>query len=145
MSDLVKFSCVIDTTNADSRLGMEIWLDQEKIYEQNHVTKLTKFEYDINDDDSEHVLRFVMKGKMPEHTKIDESANIVSDSRLSITEVKFDHIVLGHMFSELAVYSHDFNGTASEVQEKFYGEMGCNGTVSLQFSTPIYFWLLENL
>jgi len=49
------------------------------------------------------------------------------------------------MFTELATYTHDFNGTKELTQEKFYGVMGCNGTVSLKFATPIYLWLLENM
>jgi hypothetical protein len=145
MSDTVKFSCVINNTNPVSKLGLEIWLNQENIFDQTHITEPILFEHDINDDDCEYELKFVMKGKLPEHTKINENADIISDSRLSITEVKFDKIALGHKFSELAVYSHDFNGTADLVEEKFYGEMGCNGTLCLKFTTPLYFWLLENM
>jgi hypothetical protein len=43
------------------------------------------------------------------------------------------------------VYEHDYNGTGTLTQEKFYGQMGCNGTVSLAFCTPIYMWLLEHM
>jgi len=46
---------------------------------------------------------------------------------------------------KLAQYQHDFNGTGNPTIDKFYGEMGCNGTVSLKFTTPIYLWLLENM
>jgi hypothetical protein len=50
------------------------------------------------------------------------------------------------MFSEQAEYHHDCNGTAQQViLDKFYREMGCNGTVSLKFTTPVYLWLLENM
>jgi hypothetical protein len=49
------------------------------------------------------------------------------------------------MVTEQAVYTHDFNGTQQEIQDEFYSEMGCNGTVSLKFSTPIYLWLLEHM
>ena len=43
------------------------------------------------------------------------------------------------------IYRHDYNGTTDPFDDEFYGEMGCNGTVSLKFTTPIYLWLLENL
>ena len=49
------------------------------------------------------------------------------------------------MLVEQAVYTHDFNGTQPEIEDTFFGEMGCNGTVSLRFTTPIYLWLLENM
>ena len=76
---------------------------------------------------------------------IDEAGNIISDAKLTVTNVAFDDIQLGHMLTEKATYAHDFNGTGVMGQHKFYGEMGCNGTVSLKFSTPIYLWLLEHM
>ena len=42
-------------------------------------------------------------------------------------------------------FQHDFNGTQPEIKDTFFGEMGCNGTVSLRFTTPIYLWLLEHM
>jgi len=49
------------------------------------------------------------------------------------------------VFIDHATYTHNFNGTQAETTDKFYGEMGCNGTVSLRFTTPIYLWLLETM
>ena len=69
----------------------------------------------------------------------------MSDATLTIKDLAFDEIKLNYMLTELAVYTHDFNGTQDTTQDKFYGEMGCNGTVSLKFATPIYLWLLEHM
>jgi hypothetical protein len=44
-----------------------------------------------------------------------------------------------------AVYTHDFNGSQPPVDDKFFGDLGCNGTVSLKFTAPTYLWLLENM
>lgn len=145
MNNTTKFSCVLDTTDSACPLGMEIWVDDQKIFDQNHISNAITFEYDLVDDDGEHELKFLMKGKTHDHTKINEAGEIVSDARLVIKEVIFEEIKLGHVFSELATYSHDFNGTTEKIQDKFYGEMGCNGTVSIKFTTPIYIWLLENM
>jgi hypothetical protein len=38
-----------------------------------------------------------------------------------------------------------FNGTSEVTEDKFYSELGCNGTVSLKFTTPMYLWLLEHM
>jgi hypothetical protein len=86
-----------------------------------------------------------MFGKLPEHTKVDEQGNIVQDAVLKIDGVKFDDIEIDQLLSEQAVYQHDFNGNGPQVQEKFYGAMGCCGRVTLQFESPVYLWLLENL
>ena len=101
-------------------------------------------EFDDADDES-HVLEFVLSGKTIEHTKITDQGEITSDVRVRIQDIAFDDIVIDQIVSELAKYHHDFNGTQTATVDRFYGEMGCNGTVRLEFTTPIYLWLLENM
>jgi len=96
-------------------------------------------------DDKSHVLEFVLSGKLLEHTQITEQGEITSDVTVRIEDISFDDIAIGQIFSELAEYRHDFNGTQPAVVDQFYGEMGCNGTLRLEFTTPIYLWLLENM
>ena len=143
--NLTPFACKIDTSDPAATLSLKILLDDQVIYENNHVTEPVDFKYEITEDDQEHELFFVMSGKTHEHTKIDESNNIVKDAFLTIKDITFDEIAVEMIVIKNAVYAHDFNGTQSPVQAKFYGEMGCNGTVNLKFATPIYLWLLENI
>ena len=138
-------SCSINTTDISAKLGIEVWLNNQQLLNQEHVTELIEFKYDLPDDDAEHELRFVMKHKNTEHTKIDEQGAIVSDACLTVSNLAFDEIELKHLFIDHSIYTHNFNGTQTEIQDKFYGEMGCNGTVSFKFTTPVYLWLLENL
>jgi hypothetical protein len=100
---------------------------------------------EIPDDEGEHEFKFVLKHKTPEHTVIDADGNITSDAVLSIANLAFDDIELGQVFVKQSVYHHDFNGSQAPVEDKFFGTMGCNGHVSLGFTTPIYLWLLENM
>ena len=141
----VKFSCSIGTSNADIPLGIQVWIDDLCVHEHSHVSETYDICYEINDDDADHVLRFVLKNKLPEHTSITESGEIESDARLLIKNIQFDDMDCDLITYQSALYHHDFNGTGAPTQERFYGEMGCNGTVSLKFTTPIYLWLLENL
>jgi hypothetical protein len=145
MENTVKISCTIDTTDCKSALGMEIWFDDQKIFDQDWVTESQTIGYELSDLDAEHELRFVMKNKTVDHTTVDESGIIVKDACLIISDLAFDDIALGNIVTEKAVYTHDFNGTGSLIQDKFFGQMGCNGTVSIKFTTPMYLWLLENL
>ena len=142
---MVKFNCTIGTNNPAVSLGMEIWFDDQCFFNQDHVQESHVVEYEFEDDDSEHQLRFVLKNKLPEHTSVDELGNIQSDARIYIDNIQFDEIDCDQIVCESAEYSHYFNGTSADTQEKFYGEMGCNGTVSLKFTTPIYLWLLEKM
>ena len=145
MSNTTTISCTLDTTNPDASLGFEAWVNDQKFFDSNHVQARQPIVIEITDDDGEHELRFILKNKTSNHTQVDAAGNIVADAKLIVTDLAFDEIQLGHMVTEQAVYTHDFNGTQQEIQDKFYSEMGCNGTVSLKFSTPIYLWLLEHM
>lgn len=100
---------------------------------------------DVEDTEADHALTFELSGKTQDHTKIDQSGGIIEDVTVSIENLAFDEIALGHIVVEQAIYTHDHNGSDTVADHKFYGVMGCNGTVRLEFSTPIYLWLLENM
>jgi hypothetical protein len=145
MTNTITISCTLNTTNPAALLGFEAWIDDKKFSDIDPVQAEHLISIKIPDDDGEHELKLILKNKTAEHTQVDEAGNIVSDATLSITNVAFDEIKLGHMLTKLATYTHDFNGTKELTEDKFYNEMGCNGTVSLKFSTPIYLWILEHM
>ena len=144
-TDTVKISFVLNTTDNSADLGFEAWVDDHKFFETDHVQGEQQICFEISDSEAEHELRLVMKNKVIEHTKINENNEIVEDARLTIRNLAFDEIQIGYVFTLNAVYEHDFNGTDVVGQHKFYEELGCNGTVSLKFTTPIYMWILENI
>ena len=143
MENTVKIKCNLGTTNMAAGLSMQVWVDSEKIFDQT-VVETTPVEFDIPDDETEHSIRFVMANKMTDHTQVDSNGNIVADSRLTVSDLEFDEILLDQLFFDLATYTHSTNDSGPETQNKFYGEMGCNGIVELKFTTPVYLWLLEN-
>ena len=145
MTDQVQLACTISSLDPTAAVGLEIWIDDTQIYNTEHVTETVNFAHDFADADGDRQLRFVMKNKTQDHTKIDEAGNILSDCRICINNLSFDEIDLQQILIEQAVYEHNFNGTADKIKDQFYGEMGCNGTVTLAFTTPIYLWLLENM
>jgi hypothetical protein len=135
----------VSTTDPQATLGFEAWIDNNKFFDTDHVTQTQDVGVEIIDDEAEHVLRLVMKNKTSADTKVNAAGEIVQDARLIIEDVAFDEIKLGYVFTKLAKYTHNFNGTGAETQENFYSEIGCNGTVRLEFNTPVYLWLLEHL
>ena len=146
MTPKITITFNLATTDATAELGFEAWIDQRKFLDVDHVKETQPVTVELDDeDDVAHELRLVLKNKTTAHTCIDEHGNILTDARLQITDMAFDEIRLGHMFFEQAVYTHDFNGTGKTTEDTFYGELGCNGTVSLKFTTPVYLWLLEHM
>ena len=146
MSSTVTISFRLGTTNTAVPLGFEAWVDNQKFFNTDHVQVDQPIQIEIADDDAEHELRLVMKNKRSDHTKVDLDGNIISDARLVITNLAFDDIDLGQLVTEHTIYTHDQNAQLpTPVQDKFYSEMGCNGIVSLKFTTPVYLWLLEHM
>ena len=146
MTPTVTITFNLATTDATAELGFEAWIDDRRFLDIDHVKDPQPVAVELDDEDEVlHELRLVLKNKTTAHTQVDEHGNIVADARLQITDMAFDEIQLRNMVSEQAVYTHDFNGTGKATVDKFYGELGCNGTVSLKFATPMYLWLLEHM
>jgi hypothetical protein len=139
------FSCRVDTSDTSAELGLEAWINNIKFFDSKYIDQSQIISVDLSDDEGNHELRFVMTGKTADHTKIDEQGNIVKDATLQLSDITIDGIDINQLFQEQTVYTHDFNGTQPEIQDKFYGTAGCNGTISFRFTTPIYLWLLENM
>ena len=145
MADTIKFQCDLDTTNPSIPLRFEVLLDGKNMFKTEHVVGPYQVAFDLIDDDANHQIQFVMTGKTQEHTKIDDNGNITSDTLLKISNVQVDDIILDQFLYNLVEYVHDFNSTQTAITGKFYGNMGCNGTVTFEFTTPFYLWLLENM
>jgi hypothetical protein len=143
--DSVKFSCVISPSNTAVPLGCEVWIDDTCVFDQNHVAEPVVVSHEFSDDNSEHVLRITLKNKLPEHTRIDEAGDILSDAMLTVSNISFDEIDCTQIVQDLAIYCHNFNGTGADIQDQFFGDMGCNGSIKLKFATPVYLWLLESI
>lgn len=139
----ISIGCQIDTTAPAAELMLTILLDNNCIFQQT-IQEPVVFTHELSDNDAEHELKFVLSNKKAEHTRIDNNGNIVEDACLIISDIEFVGSKLGQIVPDLAVYTHDFNGTGKPTQEKFYSCMGCNGTVTLKFTTPVYLWLLEH-
>ena len=141
----VKFSCVVAPSNTAITLGGEVWIDDTCVFDQDHVSEPVNVSHEFSDDNGEHTLRFTLKNKLPSHTQIDDQGNILLDTLLSVTEISFDGIDCTQIVQSLAVYRHNLNGTGPDIEDRFFGELGCNGTVELKFTTPVYLWLLESM
>jgi hypothetical protein len=145
MTDTVTISGTISPSTPTAEIGVEVWVNNICVINVEHVDHAVIFEHDIADDDAEHEFRIVMKHKQLSHTQLDQDNNIVQDAVLTVSDIAFDDIPLEQILSDLSVYTHDFNGTQAQSQHRFYGDMGCNGTVSLKFTTPLYLWMLEHM
>lgn len=123
-----------------ARLNGHVFFDQVLSSEE------TKIQHTFSDSDGQkHTIEIEMSGKLPEHTIVDDQGNITEDRMIKISDVALDEIALVHLFTNNAKYYHDFNGSQQAVVDQFFGDMGCNGVVKFEFSSPAYIWMLENM
>jgi len=145
MTDQINLSFKVTNTDYSIPLGLKVSLDHIVIYENAHVSSELQIQHAMSDDDGAHELTFELFGKLPDHTRIDDAGNIVSDAVLDISDIEIDGIDINYLYQQSSVYHHDYNGTKPALEDKFFGCLGCNGTVRFRFTTPIYIWLLENM
>ena len=146
MTTKIPITFNLGTTAPHAPLGVEVRFDNTSVFKTDHLKETTTVSFSCSDDDDgEHVLEIEFTCKLPEHTKITESGEIVQDALISIDQLTIDDIDIDLIFSTLAEYTHDFNGSGETVTERCYNRLGCNGVVRFKFTTPVYLWLLENL
>ena len=146
MSDeFVKFKFDVEPT--DAALPLRVLLDNQVVWE-NIIDKKCNVEIAVLDDaenPSNHVFTLELHGKNSSHTIVDADSNIIADSSLKFSKFIADDIDISQLFIDRSLYRHNFNGNGPDTDDRFFDIMGCNGTVSFVFSTPFYFWLLENM
>ena len=127
-------------------IRLVFWFDGVRVDDRPLTLETQEFRHEFADhDDQKHCLEIELQGKLPKHTMLNAQGVIVSDIMAQIHSVALDDIELGQVFWEQAVYHHDHNGTTDPVQDRFFGNMGCNGRVTLRFHSPVYLWLLKTL
>lgn len=126
------------TVKVDNALISRFWCDN-----QNHeITYIMDDE--IDDVLSAHRFSIEMTGKNYSHTKIDNQGNRLSDCYFVIERLVFDDIDVTEEFCNgQSKYRHDNNGTSESFDDDFFGIIGCNGTVMLDFKTPLHIWMLD--
>jgi len=138
--------CEISSSDPSAPLCVTVLLDGEPVFVSNSIQQPQTVEFSVPDDNEvEHVIQWQLSGKTSAHTQIDEQGNIVSDALIHIRDIAIDNLNIDQIMFENAVYNHDFNGNGKATDDKFFGTIGCNGTVTLKFVSPFYVWLLEHM
>jgi len=141
-SILIEFD--VTRTPAEPPLEFRVLLNRQPVYVLAADSEHVKIE--INDQDpTEHEIEFELTGKQLHHTKLNEQNEITQDAVITVQNITIDGIPVDQLISEKSQYRHNYNGHRDSVTDQFYGVMGCNGSATFRFSTPIYMWLLENI
>ena len=136
---------------ADIRINTESKFKSEIAGTEDNPT-LIEFDHELVEGEK-YELQIVRSNKDTRQTVV-EDGEIVKDQLLNIKSVEIDEIDIGALVYE-GVYTPDYpepwatqqRELGKELPESFKNvtKMGHNGTWSLQFESPFYMWLLENL
>jgi hypothetical protein len=125
---------------------LEIYCDNKKLIKSSAQYATQTISLDIDEVQADHVLTLVMSGKNASHTKIDDQEQMVDDVYFLIQKLEFEQLDMKEIFClGYPCYTHSFNSADPVFVDEFYGQLGCNGTVELCFSTPIFLWLDQYL
>lgn len=145
MSENIKLSLDLVNESECNELTIKFYIDDNCFYNktvtpgEHHVT------YDFNVEDGDHVFKIELNGKTENHTVVNDDGEIINDVLIKVVNLSIDEISIDQLLHQLAVYEHNYNGNGEFTKDKFFGWLGCNGTVTLNFTSPFYLWLLENM
>ena len=150
----IKFRIGISGTYWDKRPQYSIAISGKEyaagvIAAASGETEYHEFFVDLVDGD--HRLEISLLNKENSDTVKDndsENFTIVKDMLLNVDHIEIDDIDIGHLRHSESHYApvkkQVYNGAIVDRIEQCVN-MGWNGTYILEFSSPFYIWLLENL
>jgi len=128
----------------------EIFID---IYQNNKLVTSNSFykgvkkytiEYNDTDAHTEQCIQVVMRGKTEEHTIIDEQGDIVYNVHAIVQQIILDEIDVTDLYvNGNPCYYHvgsNNNQNGPTLTDEFYGFIGLNGEVRIEFTTPMWYW-----
>lgn len=107
-------------------------------------SSVISFEHEVNDGLNTIAIR--LENKESSDTVVD-NGTIVNDMLLNIDEISIEGVSLGHIVRNGVYYldqEQQYQGNMITQLESCVN-LGWNGTYRLNFSSPFYMWLLENL
>jgi len=140
------FSFDVSPSDPTNPLGVEIWINDQQIADHVRLDQLQSISYLFDDENEQlYTVKIVVKNKTVAHTQVNEDGEIIRDSLVIINNFKIDEIEIDKIVHKKAIYSHNYNGSQAEINDRFYGPAGCNGVITFDFTSPGYLWLLENM
>lgn len=144
MTEEIAVDIELSSTNWDKRYpGAKVYINDTLIFE-NLVVEPTKIHWQGTAQETNKIT-VQMYNKNPGDTVLDNEGNIVNDVVLNINSIAIDEIELDNLLWTHSVYYPDANQTSAPKSMQECVNLGWNGRWELQFDSPIYLWLLENL
>jgi hypothetical protein len=115
-----------------------VYIDNNLIFD-GEITEPKELKWNGDLTESKHKILIELYGK-DKYQTILENDKIVKDQILNIDSITFDEIDIGYLKHTSSTYYPNNLETINNCVN-----LGWNGRWELEFTTPIYIWLLENI
>ena len=141
------FKIGISGTFWDKRPVYTVVLNDQTVVDQQSVAlasdEVEYIEFDQEITEGSNVLKIRLENKDRSDTVQNEDKTaIVKDMLLNIVSIEIDEINLGQLIWDASSFTSD---DADRPTLKNCVNLGWNGTWQLEFTSPFYIWLLENI
>lgn len=142
MLETVKLDITLNSNYQTHPPKARILIDGKEIFKQ-HITDSTTLSQQIElTPGTNHQLAIELRHKLPEHTVIDDQGKIIEDSVLLIESFSIEDV---EITEQLSTNEKQFYYEHSGGRHQLYNTLGVNGKAIINFSSPIYIWMLENI
>lgn len=139
---IVKINLEIVANKLCKEITLSVLCNGKTLQTGHADTQPWKISFDLFETPGNHVLELEMSGKHSEHTQTNDDGEITDDVFFTISRLDFEELDMREIFCQGRLcYEHNFNGSQPYQMDEFYGIIGCNGKVSLEFSMPFFLWL----
>lgn len=143
MTDSVDFEIDVDSTYWKFNFpNVTISVDDTILYDGDAMDPI-KATGTVDLDPGKHKLTIRMSGKQANDTETDVNGNVLNDVLLHINNIKFDNVDIGYCKWKCSCYYPDGDDTPEYLEGVV--DLGWNGDYVIEFESPVYIWLLENL
>lgn len=127
-------------------VSLDIQCDGKVLKTLSAGTEICSIEHTLPEQPGLHQLVITMTGKNHTHTRCDQQGEIIDDVCFRISRLEFEDLDMFPIFCQgRPCYHHDFNGSRPALLDEFYGIIGCNGSVTMEFSLPFFLWVADYL
>jgi hypothetical protein len=134
----IEISVVLSSTFWKDPPKAKVYVDDDLIFD-GLITETKTIKWAGELTEIKHKLIVELHGKDKYQTVL-ENGKIVKDQILNIDSIAFDEIDIGYMKHTLSKY---YPSNLEAIDNCV--NLGWNGCWELEFTTPVYIWLLENI
>lgn len=143
----MKYQLVFSTYGQAPEINFLVYFDQSLVGQFACTNSKHVIEFELNDEqDNANQHRCIvvhMVGKNDSHVELDSQNQIKSDCYCLLDKIFFDQIDVTDQFCQGQAPYILTTPMDKDIVDVFFGFLGQNGKVILNFSTPLYQWMLS--